>query len=362
MVGMALAVGAVVAFVGIADGLSRSMLELYQRRGVHLVVTRSDSVNPLSGTIKEAIGGEIAALEGVEATCPGLVDILSFENLGIQNIVIQGWPDNTFMFQELTIVQGECLSETSHGKRELMLGKDLATNTKLKVGDTVTLVGEEFRVGGIYETFAGLENNMVIMLLPDAQRLTGKPGQITGCTIRVRSATPESINEIKGLIQSQVADKVHMTGKIKAAEPGDMLKNNTQINMVKAASLLISVVGLLISGILVLTVMLMSVFERTREIGILRAIGWRPWRVIRMILMESVILSLAGAVVGSVGALGLVWALSRLPQVNGAIPSTASPQIIATGFMIALVVGLFGAAYPAYRGARLLPTEALRHE
>jgi putative ABC transport system permease protein len=106
----------------------------------------------------------------------------------------------------------------------------------------------------------------------------------------------------------------------------------------------------------------MSVFERTREIGILRAIGWRPWRVMRMILTESVLLSLGGGVVGTAGGIGLILLLSRLPQVNGLIEGRIAPDIILKAFIIALLVGLVGAAYPAYRGARLLPTEAIRHE
>jgi putative ABC transport system permease protein len=111
-----------------------------------------------------------------------------------------------------------------------------------------------------------------------------------------------------------------------------------------------------------LNTMVMSVFERTREIGILRAIGWRPSRVVRMILMESMLLSLGGAIVGTAGGIGLTLLLSRMPFVNGAIQNSVSPVIIAKGFIIALLVGLIGAAYPAFRGARLLPTEAIRHE
>ena len=108
--------------------------------------------------------------------------------------------------------------------------------------------------------------------------------------------------------------------------------------------------------------MVMSVFERTREIGILRAIGWRPGRVVWMILLESVLLSMAGAVVGTVGAIGLTWFLSSLPAVGGLVRSDTSITIIVEGFLIALLVGLIGAAYPAFRGARLMPTEAIRHE
>jgi putative ABC transport system permease protein len=111
-----------------------------------------------------------------------------------------------------------------------------------------------------------------------------------------------------------------------------------------------------------LNTMIMSVFERTKEIGVLRAIGWGRWRVVKMILMESILLSLLGGAVGTVAAMLLTNVLSRFPIAAGFIEGNLAPSVILEGFLIALGVGLLGAAYPAYRGAQLLPTEALRHE
>ncbi len=123
-----------------------------------------------------------------------------------------------------------------------------------------------------------------------------------------------------------------------------------------------SAMALVIGAVGMLNTMVMSVFERTNEIGILRAIGWRRWRVVRMILMESILLSLAGGVVGTAGAIVLTQVLAAQPAVAGMVDPDVAPWVIAQGFVIALCVGLLGAAYPAYRGAQLLPTEALRHE
>jgi putative ABC transport system permease protein len=108
--------------------------------------------------------------------------------------------------------------------------------------------------------------------------------------------------------------------------------------------------------------MVMSVHERTREIGILRAVGWRKWRVIKMILLESVMLSIFGALAGIIGAVALIKVLAQLPTVNSFVEGTVSPVLMVYGLLLAISVGLIGGAIPALRAARMLPTAALRYE
>jgi len=362
LTGVAAAVGMFVTLVGISDGLQATLLDLYQQRHIHLIVSRSDAVNPMAGTLPEKLGQDVAALDGVQGVSPGLVDMLSFDNLGINGVVVQGWPAGAFMFRELTILEGQGLTVESRGKKGIMLGKDLAKNAHLKLGDNVEVSGENYRVVGIYESKSDIENNWAVLLLEDAQKLTGKTGLITGLTVRLKDDSDESIKAARAAIEGPVADKLRVKGKVQAKPPQEFLNTQTQLRAFKAMAWAVSVVALLMGMLFMLNTMIMSVFERTREIGILRAIGWRPSRVIRMILMESVLLSLGGAIVGTVGGIGLTLLLSRLPLANGAIPNSLSPAIMAKGFIIALVVGLLGAAYPAFRGARLLPTEAIRHE
>jgi putative ABC transport system permease protein len=123
---------------------------------------------------------------------------------------------------------------------------------------------------------------------------------------------------------------------------------------------IVSAIAVFIGSIGVLNTMVMSVIERTREIGTLRAIGWKRHRVMRMILWESVILSVGGAILGVILAVLLMRALSNLSWTSGLIAGSTSPGVIFQGVAIAILVGVLGAIYPAYRAAGLSPMEALR--
>ena len=143
----------------------------------------------------------------------------------------------------------------------------------------------------------------------------------------------------------------------------DHVKSSLELRVVQAMAWSTSAIALIIGVIGMLNTMMIAVFERTPEIGTLRAIGWPKVRVVRMILMESLVLSALGWVVGMLMSMALTWVLSVSPANSSVIlPSTVSAEIMSKALVLAILAGLVGAAYPAFFAARLLPTEALRHE
>ncbi len=355
VLGMAIAVGAVVSLVGISQGFQKSFLSIYSKRQVDLIVQRAGAKQRLLSELNTSLGDKIAAIPGVNQVNAGLIDMTSSPDLETaMGILVQGWPADCALFNHLEMLQGSRL--VAGDDHKIMLGRILAQNLGKKVGDTLTLYDEKFVVKGVYEAYSVYENGGALMLLEDLQKPMGREGKVSGFTVVLDH--PKDEREIE-----RVRREIEALEKNLAATPTkEFVSSTTELQIAEAMAWITSAVALIIGAVGILNTMIMSVFERTREIGILRAIGWGRGRIIRMILLESVLLSFSGGVVGTIIAIAMTQGLSRMPAVAGMIDNNIPPSVIGQGFVIAVLVGLIGAAYPAYRGAQLLPTEAIRHE
>jgi len=354
IIGVAVAVGAVVALVGISLGFEQSFLKIYERQNVDLIVQQSGAKQKLLSALPEALGDRIAALPGVKTVYSGLIDWIDMDELKPVGLLVQGLQPYSPLFNNWKVTSGRKIQtgDTNH----VMLGKNLAATLNKKPGDTITVLDDQqFQVVGVFEAGTTYEDGMMIMVLEGLQKFMGRKGLVTGFSITLEDRSEEGIRRVAKEIAGLAKNLDIKTTK-------ELVNTTSEIQFVHAMAWVTSTVALFIGAIGMLNTMIMSVFERTKEIGVLRAIGWGRWRVVKMILMESVLLSLLGGAVGTAGAMILTKMLSRFPAAAGVIEGNLAPSVILEGFIIALGVGLLGAAYPAYRGAQLLPTEALRHE
>jgi putative ABC transport system permease protein len=221
-----------------------------------------------------------------------------------------------------------------------------------------------FRLVGIYQGANLFENSTAVTKLVELQELMERPRQVTEFQIRL-DADVSATRERLEYLRKHIAGLCNEHGKrlgLAAIPTLEYITESTEVRFAHGMADVTSLLALLIGSIGVLNTMMMSVFERTQEIGTLRAIGWRKSRVVRLILGESLLLSGTGALLGSALAWLMTWALSHAPAVHGLISPAMSPYVCLQATVLALAVGLVGGTYPAYCGTRLAPAEALRCE
>jgi putative ABC transport system permease protein len=363
VLGLAVAVATMIALLAIATNIINSVESSFERRGVDLVVTEAGKSSGLNSNFSQYFVDETKKIPGVKEVAwavVSMIDVTRSSNSS-EPIMIQGWSYDNFAYGDLDILSGRRLEPGD--RQKVLLGETLANNLNKKIGDKVVFRGaDEYEIVGIFKTKVVFEDGMAIVTLRDGQRLTGL--KVTGFSVRVDKPKPDSEAEVEAVRQKILAlrDPEDPNLRLDVKTPKEYTDTISQIRMMRAVSWLVSTIASIIGVIGLLNTMAMSVLERTQEIGILRAVGWPPRRVIRMVLGEASLLSLTSAAVGTAAAALGVYLLTFSPKVNGFVESGIPLAVIAEGVGLTLLIGLIGGLYPAFRASRLLPTEALRHD
>jgi putative ABC transport system permease protein len=351
--GLAVAIAAVLDLVGIAWSFERSFLTLFEGKGIDLVVVRAGTSNQLSSTLDQKLGDRLRAIEGVAQVASSLMDTVSFEQAHIASALVNGWESGSLLFRGSHLLEGRTFRPGE--KNVALLGRVLALNLGKKVGDELDVAGEKFRVIGIYESDSLFESGAMVVPLETLQRMMGREGQVTGFVIQARSSDPAAIDALRKRIETEIPG-------VAATPARDYVQRDVQIRLVKVMAWATTVVALVLGSVGMLNTMIMAVFERTQEIGVLRALGWRRSRVLRLILGESVCLGLFSAAIGMVLALVGLRTLLLAPTARGFIDPNLPPVVLFFGLILGLLLSVLGGVYPAVRAASLDPSEALRHE
>jgi len=354
LTGIAIAVAAVVALLGVVRGFEKSLLDLYQGRGIDILVQQAGRLQMTSSVLPESLGPGIASVKGVAAVHPALFEVLSMIEDDMVGVVIQGWPPHSEPIRRLKWVDGGPFTQPD--ARQVMVGTRLAAALNVKVGDqTELLQGEPFEVVGIFESTNVFDSGAMFAPLRSLQELMLRDDEVTLFAVVAEDQNPESLRELASRLQS-------VAPKIEAAVADDVAQRSSEIRVARSFAWLTSAIALMIGSVGMLNTMMMAVFERTREIAMLRALGWRRRRVIAMIIGESTLISLVAAIIGIVLAIIVVQVLSQMPAAGRLVAGDISLSVMLQGLLLALVLGILGGIYPAWSAARLAPVEGLRHD
>ncbi len=235
---------------------------------------------------------------------------------------------------------------------QIMVGAQAAVLLGYKPGDAITLAGRKFTVATVLRPTGSSEDDAVIASLGTAQQLLGKEGKISMVEI---SAFCEGcpISEMT----LQIAEKFP-NAKVTAMKQA-VLSKMQSIEMFKSFSLGVSLIVILIGALLVLVTMMGSVNERTREIGIFRAIGFRRGHVMQIILLEAMLLGIIGGIFGFVIGNAIAYTIMPLVIKDGTFAGI-NTNLGVISILMAVALSLLASLYPAFKASNMDPSEALR--
>jgi putative ABC transport system permease protein len=263
----------------------------------------------------------------------------------------------------------------------VVLSEDNARQWGVSTGGTVNILGQGFKIVGIHGTSGISDVATIYMSLSDAQTITNNTGNATTLKVFVNNAnnvgTVSSIisNAYSGLIVSNSQSLLSELSGLQSSSNKQLQEAQNTMSQTQSTAMAEIIVAVVAGGAIVLILMLYTVRERTKEIGTLKALGASNMTILGQFMLEGLLLSLMAGVVGI--AIGLVGATTLstmlLPQVtspfvgNGAAASTAisvtiTPELLLIGLGAAILLGTLGSLYPAWRGARTKPSEAMRYE
>ncbi|MFC2038038.1 ABC transporter permease [Chloroflexota bacterium] len=324
------------SFTGLAMGSEADLMAL-----------EADASDMGYSTIDERVGARLSALPAVEGAAGVGFAFTSTEEMFI--FFMMGYHPREYAIRHFKIVEGQPLATN----RQVILGRQAAEGLNVDVGDTLRVLDSTFRVVGIYETGVGFEESAAVITLRDAQRLAGRPHQVSMYGIKLRD--PSEADEVLAYLEANFPEiDVSLTSEFAENLP-DIQSSQTMMQQ-------IAFLAVLIGGVGMLNTMLMSVLERTREIGVLRALGWQRRQVVGMILREALALGIVGGIFGILLGFALAWSLTLVPVIGGMMAPQYDLQLILVAISVAIVTGLLGGLYPAWRATRMLPVEALRYE
>lgn len=367
MLGVIIGVGAVVALVSVGTGASREVTSQVQALGSNLVIVMPANARGRDLRVEDAAMIE-ERVAGVLHAVPHLSRSAAVVWMG-RSIDTSVVGSNEFLtqIQSHPIEKGRFLSgqDIVYRRQVAVLGATTRENLfglRDPLGQEIYVGGYPFTVIGVLQRkgqggiFTPDPDDQVIIPISTAERILGTT-RLNSIYVGIGDTTPADLatNHIKRLLEVRFNDaeavQVFSQQQILAA-----VGNVTGILTILLGA--IAGISLLVGGIGIMNIMLVSVTERTREIGVRKAVGGKNRDILAQFLVESVIISVTGGAIGI--ALGMLGSLgiSRL----GSVPSVVSLNWVLIAFGFAAAVGLFFGIYPAMRAARLDPIEALRHD
>ena len=363
LLGMVIAMATVVTLFSITTAMNSELADTFDEIGANIMVT------PKSDDLSLSYGGVSIPASAKQPAMLTNNDIIKINTIPNKDNIAYAAPKvlglAEFQGNSLMLVGVDFPYElklkkwwTYQGDKpgavdDLLLGNKVAREFDKIPGDSMIIKGKEFKVAAVLDEQGTEEDGLVFANLLTAQDLLNKKNQLSFIEVAAYCTTCP--------IEQIISDIEKSVPNAKVSALAEAVKTRQQIiDRFTNFSYAVSVVVLLIGSLVVMLTMMSSVSERTSEIGVYRAMGFRRSNIFEIILTEAGIIGLVGGVLGYI--IGILLAKTLAPTIaQMAITIPWNPLIGVTVVFVATVVGLLSSAYPAVQAAKLDPAEALRH-
>jgi putative ABC transport system permease protein len=362
--GIAVAIGSTVIFLSLGEGLRRAFAQELRALGPDLQV----SYGPFEGTMFTAVPElplayeerlrEVADQYGITEVTPMLVSVRGSLAAG-SAFVFYGIPAEIgaqALYPTYRITTGRGLATEAPSALEAVIGTQVAHRERLGVGDVLRFNPRaQFTIVGVATVDGGLLDNAVVVPLEALQEATGTSDRVSYMALSL--ARPDAAAQVA----EALAERYPELGFQTRGDISSIFDRSLRISDV--VRLGISTIALVVGAIAVANTMLMSVFERTREFGVVRAVGARPRFLFGLVLVEALLLAFAGAVLGvGLGFLG-AWVVNAYAvDLTGIEVAAVTARLVAFAVLVAAVMGVVAGLLPAARAAQIQIAVAVARE
>jgi putative ABC transport system permease protein len=386
MLGIIIGVGSVVALMGIGTGASSSITSQVEGIGSNLLTVsagrqqfgpgnQSGAQSFLYYEDYETLADGLTSVDSVVPVYQSSLTVTRAKNT--VSVSISGTTADYADARAYTVAAGRFLTATDnkHVARVAVLGSETATDlfgTLDPVGKDIKIDGTTFQVVGVLESkgssgFGSSDQLILVPLETGYQKLFGANAVANSkqrvSNIYITVSTPEEVDAVsertERLLRRMHGLKLSDDLDFSVQSQTDLLESVSSISSTLTIFLgAIAGISLLVGGIGVMNIMLVSVTERTREIGLRKAVGAKQIAIMSQFLIETLVISLLGGLLG----IALGWSVAAGVSVAGLVTTDVTPGSVMMAFSFSAAIGIFFGLYPAWRASRLRPIEALRYE